>query len=76
MPRPRFSLRTLLVVVTVVATVTHVSPMVLEKYRMWQIQRQFNTVQLIVRTTEGWNRYAPHARYLDPVQSDLAPANH
>ena len=75
MPRPRFSLRTLMIVVTVAAVVTRVTPIAIAKYRMWQVQGQFDTVERITRGTEGWNRYAPHARYLDPVQSDLAPAN-
>ena len=66
----RFSLRTMLVVVTVVAIAAQLSPIVLEKYHMWQIQRQFDTIQRITKIGGGRSLYEPGAIISDRVQSD------
>jgi hypothetical protein len=39
MPRPRFSLRTLLVVVTVAAIICGTTPLIRDEYNAWQMRR-------------------------------------
>jgi type II secretory pathway component PulL len=75
MSPPRFSLRTLLIVVLLAAIGIHFSPMALEKYQRWEIEGQFDRVRRNTQTTEGWNRYAPEARHLNSARANCLKAS-
>ena len=66
--RFRFSLRTLFVVMTIVALAASTLPTLLEKYRKWEEDRFVRELSKEVSDNVGFNETAP---YISPLKSGL-----